>query len=527
MAYSSEELIEPFWAEYSSAAGGRDPLAIQNSSVVIYTKMMVGITNVTNRIRYNGFYCWLIETILQNISKKNSVVEQIRYLRRAELLLAYMMVKEFPKTTGVSGSAYAAKNIKTKINLRNGADWEAKKEDGHNLYWKFKGGVFGQYYSGVVRELNLINHPQGIINIYTTTDKGKQLGIDFGKNIPKNERNLFWKCVYSGSVTETDLTNLSSYALHNIPSNTDEILLYEKMLLSNDDRKLEPTFHRKQSLILMLQFLETQKKGTENLPISFLRDNYKSHFPLTQLKSNTATAWYLFEINELLHVAFEHFHSCFLYSIEEYPTLMNDQVESLIKETESAFKAQKIISNIMSLSELQKEIEKNQLSVYDYYDAMEIAFKNDNNGECLVNSIQTILCVYNNCKKHLSQLDDFAILPENNFNRNGYAIEIINDIIQSKIKLTVNDYVKSILLLAVNLHTFSSYSKSKIGQSLVHNYMIEDNSVWRLRQTLPNRTTPRLQNAVQYILDIGWLKREGKNISITAEGKKILRANEK
>ncbi|MEI6853614.1 MAG: hypothetical protein WCL06_12255, partial [Bacteroidota bacterium] len=512
MAYSSEELIEPFGAENASAASGRDPLAIQNSSVVIYTKMMAGITNVTNRIRYNGFYCWLIETILQNINKKNSQVEQIRYLRRAELLLAYMMVKEFPEATGVSGSAYAGKNMKAKINLRNGADWEAKKEDGHDLYWKFKGGVFGQYYSGVVRELNLINHPQGEINIYTTTDNGKQLGIAFGKNIPEVEQKLFWESVSNGSIAETDLTNLTSFSLHIIPCNTDEIHFYEKMLLSKDDRKLEPTFHRQQTLNLMLQFLEKQKKETENLPTLFLRDNYKSHFPLKQLEFNTATAWYLFEINELLHVSFEHFHSCFLYSMETYPTPMKNQIEFLLKKTESAFKAEKISSKTTLLCELLKTIEKNRLSVYDYYDTMENAFRNDNYGECLTNAIQTILCVYNDCKKHLSQLDDFTVLPENNFNRNGYAIELINDLVQSKINLTINDCIKSVLLLAVNLHTYSSYTKTKVGQSLVHNYMIEDDSVWRLRETLPNRTTPRLQNAVQYVSDCGWMKREGRMV---------------
>ena len=122
MAYTSEEIIEPYWAEYSAEASGRDPLAIQNSSVVIYIKMIVGITNVTNRIRYNGFYSWLFETIGKNIQKSNSLIEQVRYLRRAELLLAYIMVKEFPSTTGVSGSAYAAKNIKPQISLKNGAD---------------------------------------------------------------------------------------------------------------------------------------------------------------------------------------------------------------------------------------------------------------------------------------------------------------------------------------------------------------------------------------------------------------------
>lgn len=524
MTYSREEIIEPFWAEYTSEASGRDPLAIQNSSVVIYTKMIVGITNVTNRIRYNGFYCWLIEYIQQNIRKTNSYVEQIRYLRRAELLLAYMMVKVFPETTGVSGSSYAARYMKLKISLRNGADWEAKKEDGYDLYWKFKGGVFGQYYSGVVRELHLINHPQGEINIYTTTAKGKQLGVAFGKNIPKAEEKLFWESVSKGYLSETDLGNLSSFALHVIPSNTDEIRFYEKMLLSNDDRKLEPTFHRQQTLNLMLQFLEAQKGGTGNLPIEFLRENYKSHTSLNQLEFDTATAWFLFEINELLHVSFEHFHSCFLYSIEVFPSQMNNQVESLLIEIESAFKTKKINSKATLISELLKSMEKNRLSVYDYYDAMEVAFKNDNNGECLLNAMQTILCVYNDCKKHLAQLNEFAVLPENNFNRTGYAIELLNDLIESKINLTINESLKSIILLTINLHTFSSYSKSKIGQSLVHNYMIEDGTVWRLRETLPNRTSPRLQNAMQYISDIGWIKRDGKNVSITSEGRKIIKS---
>ena len=54
MAYNTDEIIEPFWATYSSEARGRDPLAVQNSSVVIYAKMIAEITNVTNRIRYNG-----------------------------------------------------------------------------------------------------------------------------------------------------------------------------------------------------------------------------------------------------------------------------------------------------------------------------------------------------------------------------------------------------------------------------------------------------------------------------------------
>lgn len=115
MPYTTEDIIEPYWAEYSNEASGRDPLAIQNSSVVIYAKMIVGITNVTNRIRYNGFYCWIFEKILKNSPVKNSEKEQIRYSRRAELLLAYIMVNQYPDVTGVSGTAYAARNVQSNI----------------------------------------------------------------------------------------------------------------------------------------------------------------------------------------------------------------------------------------------------------------------------------------------------------------------------------------------------------------------------------------------------------------------------
>lgn len=49
MAYTTDEIIEPFWAEYSKERSGRDPLAIQNSSVVIYAKLY-GLT--TEELRY-------------------------------------------------------------------------------------------------------------------------------------------------------------------------------------------------------------------------------------------------------------------------------------------------------------------------------------------------------------------------------------------------------------------------------------------------------------------------------------------
>ena len=61
MAYTYGETIAiPFWAEGRDFIGGRDPLGIQNSSVSIYSTLLPGLNNVTERLRYYGFYCWLL-----------------------------------------------------------------------------------------------------------------------------------------------------------------------------------------------------------------------------------------------------------------------------------------------------------------------------------------------------------------------------------------------------------------------------------------------------------------------------------
>lgn len=144
-----------------------------------------------------------------------------------------------------------------------------------------------------------------------------------------------------------------------------------------------------------------------------------------------------------------------------------------------------------------------------------------------MNAVKTILQVQANSNDQIEQLENFAAAPENNFNRIGYAIDLINELVLSQREISIAAYVKAILLKAINLHTFSSYSKTRIGQSLVHNYMIEDYSVWRLRETLPNRTTPRLQNVLQYIMDIGWIRKEGKVYTITEAGTNIIGGYEK
>lgn len=516
MAYNTNEIIEPFWSEYSSEASGRDPLAIQNSSVVIYANMIVGITNVTNRIRYMGFYCWLFDTLGHRLSKTNSLVEQQLYLRRAELLLAYIMVNNNPEVTGISGTNYALNNIDPEIRLDKGADVTNKK---NGVYWKYGMGVFGQYYAGAVKVLDLIFHPQEDINVYTLTEKGQRLGLAFAANLPGGAIDLFLKSIFAGKITEEKLLELTPFVLHHIPVKSQEQKLFREILLSEDEKSDYPTYHRRDTIQLLLQLLKKNSDGVEYLTTAFLKSNYEQHADVVILENNTPTAWYLYEINELLHVAFEHFHAAFQYSIDTFPVPMNNVLNQLQESAASWFKKEGIDPDIQTVRELLKSVEPKK--VYEYFSAMGNAYKKDW-GQCLNNAINTIFTVYKQCNGQKEQLYNLAKLPGNNYDRPGYAIEMLVELVDSKLDLTLNEYVKKILLQAINQHMFSSYQKSKIGQGLVHNYMIEENMAWRIRETTPGRTTPRLENAIQYLADTGLVTKEGKLIRITTDGLQII-----
>ena len=84
------------------------------------------------------------------------------------------------------------------------------------------------------------------------------------------------------------------------------------------------------------------------------------------------------------------------------------------------------------------------------------------------------------------------------------------------------DFVENILYTAINDHLRSSYGKSTIGQGLVHNYMVDDGLIWKLRELRPGRTSPRLQNVLQYIEDMKWIKRSDEYYTIDTRGLSIL-----
>ena len=80
------EIAYPEWTEYRKK-NGLDPLGLQNTSVGIYQKLIPGISNVTLRVRYYGFYAWLAAVYTERTRDTDPKAWQ-RFIRRAEALYA-------------------------------------------------------------------------------------------------------------------------------------------------------------------------------------------------------------------------------------------------------------------------------------------------------------------------------------------------------------------------------------------------------------------------------------------------------
>ena len=102
-------ILLPQWTEKAEKRG-LDPLGMQNSGVLLYQSLLPGISNVTLRMRYYGYYCWVSETYARRGATSDFEAWRI-WVRRAEAL--YALVSARTGETGVGGIEWANRRLAT------------------------------------------------------------------------------------------------------------------------------------------------------------------------------------------------------------------------------------------------------------------------------------------------------------------------------------------------------------------------------------------------------------------------------
>ncbi|MBR1387900.1 MAG: hypothetical protein IJ553_05815 [Alloprevotella sp.] len=507
--YEASNKPFPFWGAETNRKTGRDPLAVQNSSVVIYDNMVKGVTNMTVRIRYNGFFCWLMTFIAErlqatNPAKIDNPKEQIKFIRRGELLLAYAMQYNYPLVNGVSGSIFAQRNINAEVlNLAEGADIENKPK----VYWQNRLGVFGQYFIGVLTQLKLIFLPDANHLTYRVTSEGLRLCEIFRQSLSKKQEDLFWDSISSGLIARDKLAEFKCLALHLI-DNKDELAEYESIFSKPERQDItgHDISHRISTIKLLLKYIQNEGASVDRrqLVLSFLKSNFLSVLNSNLEVTEEQLSWFLYELNELSHAAYEGHHFALLYSTTEEPQPL-DVVLDRLEEGYNNYNNATV----------------DGYGIYELYEELQSCYKEKAYGAVIYVASRLLVALYNATNKHLNKLLEYAN-DIYDVHHPGFGPSLLIRLVGDENKKIDWSFAEDCIYSAINEHLRSSYSKSSIGQGIVHNYMVDDGLIWQLRRPDPIRTSPRLQNVLQYIEDIKWIERNGEYYAITERGTQIL-----
>lgn len=519
MSFDTTTFSEPFWAKSADFVRGRDPLGIQNSSISVYSILLPGMTNLTLRLRYYGFYLWLLEeyhTLPSDNYFKQNARGQYNFIRRAELLLSYFMVNKFPTEQSVVGSNFAFKyssDLEKKgfYNIALGAD-KFPETIKNSVYWDYTSGAFGQYYVGSLMALQLVDIKTG--GYFERTEKGKELANVYKESIEdKKAIELFLKRIHEGKLYAKDLDIIVDFALNKDITETSEEAFYLNLLLDNDGEKFKNTKgvlsnQRKDTIELFLTYLSANdvKDAWKDFPLTIYNANLKNH---TEIKNDASLGWYYYYLNELVHFSLETTFWGMLVQMEEKQLNIIDFIETI---TQSVLEHEgdnfDDLGNL-TVAEVIEIVATFEANTSDYINFINENVKQNYFITGLCDGIFLLLKLYKESEITTAYLEqyttDFAL-----FDKNGNALTIFKNTITTNLDLKFPDFVRSITKSIINDHTAIAYRKMGNGEKNLLKFILEDNYLIHIETMTPNFTSPRTKTLYNFLIDLGLISKEGK-----------------
>ena len=323
MAIAEPETIEinyPEWTEYQKK-NGLDPLGMQNGSISLYQTFLPGISNVTLRMRYYGFYAWLCRTYAQRIGSTNPE-DWKRFIRRAEALYALIAYKRGGES-GVAGIKWAQRALDG--NGVGSIDFATAAEPGSEVYYlQQTWGIYGLAYRSQLFEIGILAvTPEHEIPL-PSAEIGEPLADAFASAIGDLADPLF-AVLQDGHVTREDLDHFKPLAPSEIGSESEERRAYQNVLLTPADAKDEASLLRQRTICLILKVTELLgRKPTPDEVRWILFAGGDQTGGKLALGSDELEAqrrrWWVYQANDLCHIAHEALLKFTLDRLAEAPT---------------------------------------------------------------------------------------------------------------------------------------------------------------------------------------------------------------
>ena len=293
----------PEWTEYQKK-NGLDPLGMQNSSISLYQTFLPGISNVTLRMRYYGFYAWLCRTYAQRIRSTDSE-DWKRFIRRAEALYALIACKRGGET-GVAGIEWAQRTLDA--NGTGSIDFATAAEPGSEIYYlKQAWGVYGAAYRSQLFEIGILAvTPEHDIPLLSA-EIGEPLADAFASAIGDLADPVF-EVLQDGHVTRENLERFKPLAPSEIGSGSDERRAYQDVLLTPADAKDEASLSRQRTILLILKVTELLGRNPTPDEVRWIllagsdQSDVKLSLCSDELEAQRRR-WQVYQANDLCHIA--------------------------------------------------------------------------------------------------------------------------------------------------------------------------------------------------------------------------------
>jgi hypothetical protein len=510
------EVRAPFLGEKILHVVGQDPLGLRLTSEATYNLLLPGLNNVTKRIRYYGFYCWLLDCYARRSGSKDPIY-QYNVIRRAEYIIALVMQAEAPDEIQISGSSYAKKVLSdqklTSYDLATGANLRSGGNEG--TYWKNRVGAFGQYYSGAMKMLGLVGATASENPVYARTDStgtfisGQDLAEAFAEHIPAQAQQLFWNSIIAEKLQKADIEQLFKYFnLAQIQEGSKEQTLYLQMLLAPDypfPHDQEFTIHRNATLKALLAFFND--KPSEGWG-TFLHLNYVQ---LAQEIADdaTLTGWYYYQLNEYWHYASSSILSALLFSLmsvdsqgeleqaplEEFVLGFANDLKRSFRKSHRAIPATALMAEVLEdeAYEFDDEVQ--------YVERIQTARTEKRYPAMAAEALALIIKLYRRNHKTLPPLREYVWTKH--LRRDGNFIEFVK-VLLNKQTLTLDEFIVDFLYRQILYrHHHVALRKMGNGQQSTLKFDIENNWIRLIDVIVPQFSGPRIDTLLGMAQDLG------------------------
>ena len=525
MVLQKNAVLAPFLSDRLSFIRGLDPLGLQNTSQAAFSYLLPGLNNVTGRIRYYSFYCWLLDAYAQ-VSGSTNPEDQKRFIRRAELIVALVACYAEEEIGTTIGTRYAGGMVQKQPEGPFDLESNTFKKDGstEHTYWKYPTGGFGQYYLGSLRDIGIIveraegsgvfirSKPKGEEQV-----SGEELAHAFEESVPEAVRFQFLKVIKIGLLTIDDIYKLLPFfRMDKIAENSLEQDLLIRLLIHQDypnQISEHPSTLRRQTIKHLLDFAANTTEDVSSE--TFIINAYQQKGIVNGEEDECLTGWYYYQLNEywqfgclaVLNGALQYLEA--LAGPGWWP--INDLLETLIIELEKALLSEFDLENQNCklgkfLSIIEEKIEEE--SVLFVLNSIEI-----------IQATNGFTLALKACWANQSEIERLI--------RYGRKSDIVRDgdvvswakrlpvFLEQSLSVFLHNFLWKDIL---QRHQLVAYRKMNAGQS-TQKFILEEQRIRLLGTFPPGFTGPRINRMLSFLFDLHLLDEEYRP---TALGSKIL-----